>query len=176
MTQPWVKRRATSEDEDGLVYLWLKSYAHSPENIIRGAHKDHSPAEIAYWAEHAPIVEALIRSATTEVLCDPQRVHATSAGPAQIYAFACTTGDVVHWVGVKRKYARDPELKDLCVDMVRDLLGERLERACTYSHELVEMGWPNKPGKCGTAIPRGWRLDRWWVARQMLGGARRLAA
>lgn len=173
MSELWVKRAAVPEDEGALVYLWLKGYAHARENVTRGANRDHSEAERTYWREHAPIVEALLRSQTVEVLCHPERVHASSAGPAQIFGFACTTGDVVHWVCIKRKYARDAMLRDLCADMVRDLLGDRLERPCAYTHELVEMRrHPVRPAPCGVALPASWYEDTWWVARQMLGGAR----
>lgn len=173
----WVKRpydRAT--DEDGVVFLWLKSYAHTRENVARGANRDGSESERRYWREHAPIVECLLHSgvASTEVLCDPARVRASSEGPPVIMAFACTTGDVVHYVSVKRAYARE----GFGPEMVSDLLGDRLERACSYSHELVEMravrdrrsGVERVP--CGLHVPTTWHPDAWWLSRHFVGGAR----
>lgn len=169
MSELWVKRRAEADDESALVYLWLKGYAHARRNVARGANRDGSDAERLYWREHAPIVEFLLRKAEVTVLCDPARAEASSAGPAVIFAFACTSGDVVHWIGVKRLYARE----GYGPDMVRELLGERLQRPCTFTHELAEMRPnPTRPAPCGVALPASWTEDPWWLSRQLLGGAR----
>jgi len=175
----WVKRAYDPRtDEDGVVYLWLKSYAHTERNIARGAHKDHSIAENAYWREHAPIVESILRRATTTVLCDPDRVHASEAGPPVFWAFACTEGSVVHYVSVKRRYARE----GFGPEMLEDLLGPMLKQACTTSHELVEMGSEiparhrdrMKPA-VGVMVPGQWRHDPWFCYRREVGGARKAA-
>lgn len=177
MTEPWVQRPYDARtDEDAVLYLWLKSYAHSRPNVARGANRDGTDAERRYWREHAPIVECLLRSGISEtvVLCDPARVHASEAGPPVIMAFACTTGDVVHYVSVKRQYARD----GFGPDMVADLLGGRESRACTFTHDLVEMrpvrnkqtGEVKAP--CGVVVPLSWTEDSWWLSRQFVGGAR----
>ena len=170
----WTKRRyEPTSDEDAVVYLWLKSYAHAKHNVARGAHRDAgkkepSHPERQYWAEHAPVVEMLLSYGQTEVLCDPDR-DGSDGQPPSILAFACTSGDVVHYVCVKRDYARD----GFGPDMVRDLLGGRLTRRCVYTHELVEMR-DQRPA-CGLSVPALWLFDPWWLSRQMLGGARRVA-
>lgn len=170
----WTKRAYNAAtDEDAIVFLWLKSYAHTRELVELGANRDGSDAERRYWREHAPIVETLLKGAETLVLCDPERSVVTPAGPPVIWAYACCTGDVVHYVGVKRMYAAE-----FGAEMVADLLGERLERPCTYTHDLVEMrpvrdrrtGEERVP--CGVRVPPLWRKDAWWLARQMVGGAR----
>lgn len=167
----WLKRPYEREDEDGLVYLWLKSYAHAKRNVDAGANKDGSAAERKYWREHAPIVEFLLRNAQTELLVDPERAHASSAGPAVIMAFACTTDDVVHYACVKRKYARE----GFGPDMLRDLLGGRLNASCVHTHELPEMmprfGERLGPSS-GVLLPVAWTYDPWWLTRQLVGGAR----
>lgn len=175
----WVKRAYDPRtDEDGVVYLWLKSYAHTESNKLRGAHKDHSTHERAYWAEHAPVVEALLRRSTTHVLCDPERVYASEAGPPVFWAFACTEGDTVHYVSVKRRYARE----GFGPEMVGDLLGDMLTRPCVTSHELVEMGSEipirhrgRVQPSSGVFIPKQWRHDPWWCYRREVGGARKVA-
>lgn len=173
----WVKRdydRRT--DEDAVVYLWLKSYAHAKHNVAAGAHrdagaKDETHPERRYWRGHAPIVEKLLHYGETHVLCDPERCDGSN-GPPSILAFACVNGDVVHYVSVKRDYAR----AGFGPDMVRDLLGTRLARACTFTHELVEMAASQtRAPPCGVAVPVTWRPDPWWLARQLLGGPRRAA-
>lgn len=171
----WTRRAYDPRtDEDAIVYLWLKSFAHARENVQRGAHRDASIAEHTYWHEHVLVVERLLDVAETVVLCDPERCTVTAAGPAVLMAFACFTDDVVHYVSVKRRYARE----GFGPEMVADLLGERLERPCLYTHELTEM----RPGvdlkgqmraQCGVAVPPSWRAaDPYWLAREFAGGAR----
>ena len=58
--------------------------------------------------------------------------------------------------------------------MVRDLLGTRLERPCSFTHELVEM----RSGACGARMPPTWGWDSLFAARMLarqLVGERRAA-
>lgn len=154
----WVKRPfIREEDEAGVLYLWLKSYARSAYGRARSANLTHSTFEREYWAEQAPLVEALLQCADIEVVCDPDRVRASEAGPAVFWGFAATNGDTVHYVCVKRDAVR----AGIGADIARDLLGSRLERACGYTHELVEM----RPGGCGVTVPREWFVDSTWFGR-----------
>jgi hypothetical protein len=170
----WTKRAyIPSEDEDALVYLWCASYLRSLEGIARGAHLEHgraaeertSPAvrEAArkMWAEQAPLVELLLSTTDVQVVCDPARPLTSPAGPAVIWGFASTTGDVVHYVCVKRDVVK----AGFGADIVRDLLGDRLERACTHTHDLVEM----RTGTCGVRLPRNWGWDSLWLPRRLVG-------
>ncbi len=172
----WIKRRYLPEDEDGIVYLWTASYSRGIEGEERGAHVRQVPiresASSTYvrektrelWAEQAPLVEKLLSApwAITEVICDPERVYTSAAGPAVIWGFACTSGDVVHYVCVKRDVVR----AGFGADIVRDLLGDRLERPCTFTHELVEM----TKGACGVRLPASWCWE-WnlWLPRRLAG-------
>jgi hypothetical protein len=169
----WIKRSyIPSEDEDACLYLWCNSYLRSREGVARGAHLEHgrggeertSPAvreaARAMWAEHAPLVELLLASTDVEVVCDPSRPLTTAEGPAVIWGFAATTGDVVHYVCIKRQIA-----KELGPDLVRDLLGSRLDRPCTFTHELVEM----VSKQCGVGLPRQWGWDSLWLPRRLVG-------
>lgn len=177
MTAEWIKRPyLPAEDEDALVYLWCTSYLRSCEGMTRGAWRpggrseDRQDAQVRavareMWAEQAPLVELLLASTDVEVVCDPERSVTTAAGPAVIWGFACTSGDVVHYVCIKRNVA-----KVLGADIVRDLLGDRLERPCTFTHELVEM----RTRACGVALPASWGWDSLWLARR-LAGVRRVA-
>jgi hypothetical protein len=173
VTPEWVKRPAEPEDEDALVYLWCESYTRGQEGIERGAHLPHgrgdtskaSPevraAKREMWAEQAPLVEVLLRSADVEVVCDPERARASEAGPAVLWGFACTSGDVVHYVCVKRNAVK----AGLGPDIVRDLLGSRLQRPCWFTHELVEM----RLEKSGVSLPRAWGWDSLWLPRRLVG-------
>lgn len=177
MSVEWTKRKyVPSEDEDALVYLWTKSYERSEEGKARGAFvpgpdspRDNPAiraASRAMWAEQAPLVEVLLRSVDVEVICDPARPLRTAEGPAVIWAFAATTGDVVHYVCVKRDIA-----KVIGADIVRDLLGSRLERPCTFTHQLVEMLPPDRYSgpPCGVRVPRNWGWDSLWLPRRLVG-------
>ncbi len=164
----WIKRPYDPKtDEDGIVYLWLKSYAHARHNVERGANRDSSDAERRYWREHAPVVELLLKCAQTDVLCDPERVHASDAGPPVILAFACYSDDAVHYVSVKRQYAR----AGFGAEMVRELLGDRLTKSMGFTHELVEMTPKRRDAApaVGVAVPDRWYDDRHWVTRQFIG-------
>lgn len=178
MSAEWTKRAyLPEEDESALVYLWCNSYLRSTEGIARGAYvprlrgdeqrnDDKVRAAIrAMWADQAPLVEVLLASTRVEVVCDPGRPRTTEAGPAVVWGFASTSNDVVHYVCVKRGVPQ--ELK---ADIVRDLLGSRLDRPCGYTHELVEM----LTGECGVRLPSSWTWNEMWLARH-LAGRRRVA-
>lgn len=175
----WKKRAyLPEEDETALVSLWCTSYLRSAEGVARGAYIPTKRADEqsrdervrsavrAMWAEQAPLVEVLLRTTDVTVVCDPDRVRTTDAGPAVIWGFAATSGDVVHYVCVKRSTVQ----AGLGPDIVRDLLGDRLDRKCRYTHELVEM----VSGQCGVRLPAEWRWDRMWLGRH-LAGVRRVA-
>lgn len=173
MSADWTKRAYLPEDESALVYLWCQSYMRSLEGVARGAYVEHASAELQkgspevraarreLWAEQAPLVEVLLARTDVEVVCDPERTHASEAGPAVIWGFACTSGNVVHYVSVKR----DAVKVGIGADIVRDLLGSRLDRECSYTHDLVEL----RTGSCGVRMPRGWGWDSLWLARRLVG-------
>lgn len=167
MSNEWIKRPyVPEEDEDGVLSLWLKSYGRSAYGLARGADEHTGPKVRAYWAEQAPLVEVLLASSEVVVACDPDRVHASELGPAVFYGFACMSGDVVHYVCIKRSAVK----AGLGPDIVRDLLDGRLERACGYTHDLVEM----RTGACGVRLPRDWYSDSTFIARRLVG-ARKVA-
>ena len=163
----WVKRAYVSGDEKGIMYLWLKSFAHSRFGRCKGASVSNTPAERRYWSEQAPVVEYLLANAETTVAADPDR-------PDVIWAFACTSGDnVVHYATVKRQVISTVG-EDFGAEIMRDLLGERLEKTCFMTHEIV---W----GQTGLEMPRRasdqkalWVLDPTWFGRALL--APRMAA
>jgi hypothetical protein len=174
----WTKRAYVPEDEDALVYLWCNSYLRSAEGIARGCYTPFRRADEqrgdekqranirGMWAEQAPLVEQLLRSTTVEVVCDPERAYASDDGPSVVWGFASTSGDVVHYVSVKRNVVK----AGLGPDIVRALLGDRLDRKCFYTHELVEM----VSGDCGVRLPSTWTWHRMFLGRH-LAGVRRVA-
>lgn len=168
MSGEWVKRGYVPEDENGVFYLWLKSSAHAKHAKRERAHHDTSPEELAFFREMRPIVEMLLRDATTEVICDPDRASYEPGKPAVIWAFACTSGDVVHQVVVKRSVVETMGA-GFVGDLVRDLLGDRLAKTCWFT-------WPVKDlytGKWGVRVPTGetgkplWHADPGWLARHI---------
>lgn len=154
----WIKRRAVREDESAIVYLWLKSYAHSAYGKSRGAQFDAALTERAYWREHAPVVEWLLDNADVEVLCDPEHAEHREGDPAVIWAFACTSGDTVHYVCVKRSAVQ----AGFAAEMVRDLLGDRLDRAVGCTHEIPDL----RRGVYGQ--PPRWYPDTLFFARSFI--------
>jgi hypothetical protein len=121
----------------------------------------------------APVVEAYLEIGRTEVICAPDDRDVLAA-------FACTNGNVVHYVSVKREYRREGYSEA----MVRDLLGELLDTDAWYTCDPVEISThmprsaPRRMGvaTCGVAVPALWRPDPHWLARQARGGERKRAA
>lgn len=138
----WIKRPFVDEDEPCLVSMWLHSYCRSRDvgsSGFDGAEVPGSAAQIRYWRIHQPIVTALIRTADVDVICDPMRSEHTPGSPAIIWAWACfdssAAGDRVHYVGVKRSAAR----AGLARELVADLLGDRIGRACSLTFDPVDL-------------------------------------
>lgn len=156
MSGDWLLRPFEADDEDCVVSTWLKGFAHSREVSESGldkAHVDGSEDERRYWKIHQPIVTALVGSCDVVVACDPERVHSVPGSPAVIWGWACTDGDTVHWVCVKRSAVK----AGLGEDIVRDLLGDRLTRVQRTTFDLVDLSRMK-------LIPPSWKRDRGWLS------------
>ncbi len=136
MAEPWIIRQYDPNiDEAGAVFLWLKSFAHSPFGRAQGAHLDGSEAERAYWASHKEVVLRLLARAETRVLCDAE-------APGVIWAFACTSGpSVVHYAVCKRRF------RESSGEFFAALLGDKMEKPCMYTHDFSGTGFQ---------VPRSW--------------------
>lgn len=156
----WTIRPATTGDEGGLLYLWLRSFAHSRYGRKRGAHEEKSQAARDYWEERRPTVLRLLREETTQIICDPECQEI-------IWAFACTSPagtlakeDAVHYICAKRKF----HAEGFANEMFRALLGNRLEKPCRWTHELVEF---KKLQGSGLSIPESWFEDIYILSNQI---------
>lgn len=169
MGDAWVIRPYESDDEGCLLSMWLRSYSRSEEigewlrarRVTAGVSRwftsqasdeEHRQSQY-YWAFHRPMVLGLLRGADTRVLCDPERVHTTDGAPSCIWAWACVSDGLVHYVAVKQEVLRSG--KDLAAEMVADLLSDRLEapQVMTFEQrELLRMG----------LVPPSWTLDAAW--------------
>ncbi len=141
----WLKRPYGShkDDEDGVIYQWIRSYAHSSYGMHQGAHKRHTPEAFRFWEQHRPFILALMRSSEITLACDAGAEHV-------IWGWLATQGDTVHYCFVKRSVVK----AGLGLEIVKDLLGERLTKQTPYTMELVEMR--RVPG---LYIPRQWYPD-----------------
>ncbi len=136
--------------------MWLKGYSKSREVHETGLEKASEPGhrdQIRFWKIHQPIVMGVLAEADVVVACDPQRSNYEPGQPAVIWAWACMTGDVVHWVAVKRTAVE----AGLGEDLVRALLGDRLEREQRTTFEMVDMARLR-------LIPKNWKRDRGWLS------------
>ncbi len=138
-TDPWIVRPYNAAlDENGVVFLWLKSFAHSSWGRTQGAHVDGSDAERAYWASHREVVLRLLAHAETKVLCDPQ-------APEVIWAFSCAMApNVFHYAVVKRRFRGES------AEMFKALIGDLLDKPCLYTHD---------PAGTGLQIPGSWSYN-----------------
>ncbi len=142
MNETWtIRKYDQTTDENGAIYLYLKSFAHSSYGRARGAHVDGSDAERTYWEDHRGVMLHILKTADTTVICDPEE-------PSVIWAVASTRGDTVFYALVKRKF------KEFAPEMFAALLGDRLERPCTYTHCLQGTG---------LVVPSSWRLNPYAV-------------
>ena len=177
-TRDFALRPFAAEDEDFVVSSWIYSYARSRYGVVSGAHIPQAvpgytrrPKEAdwgAFWTEQQPIVCELIASAEVQIACDP-------AEPGVIWGWACTSGDTVHYVLAKRSVHRASAERDergiwrvttgISGEIYRALLGERLQRACGYTYELVDMRRQELRAQ-GVTVPASWFADTTWFARR----------
>jgi len=170
-------RPYTAEDEDFVVSSWIFSYARSRYGVVHGAHIPQAipgytkrPTEAdwgGFWCEQQPIVVGLIAQADVQIACDP-------GAPEVIWGWACTSGDTLHYVLAKRSVHRASAEGDsrgvyrattgLSGQIYRALLGDRLKRACGYTHELVDMRRRELRAQ-GVTVPESWYADTTWFAR-----------
>jgi hypothetical protein len=165
-------RNFESTDEGFVTQSWLTSYARSAYGRAHGyAKKLGEPFDLQawaqYWRAHAPIVSDMIQQSTVTIACDPEQ-------PEIIWGWACVSGDTVHYIMTKRAVHRASAERDargvwrvttgLSGEIYRALLGDRLTRACAYTHELVDMRRPELSHQ-GIQLPSAWYLDSTWFAR-----------
>ncbi len=172
-------RPYTDDDRDFVVSSWLFSFARSSYGMSCGAHvasalpghtrRPERPAWDRFWAEHEPIVRDLVLRSEVHIACDPEAPHV-------VWGWACTTDDTVHYVLAKRSVhqasAEETNIPGvyrvttgLSGDIYKALLGDRLRRACGYTHELVDMRRRELKAQ-GVTLPRGWFADTTYFARE----------
>lgn len=168
----WTKRGYVHEwDEDAVAYLWIADQCRSRAAVQRGAHERGTDAQHAYWREVSPLVTWMLGHTSIEVICDPERSKPTDAGPPVIWAFAATDGNLVHGCVVKREAIK----LGFGGEILRDLLGERLDQMCVYTTDLVQLGPRGSKelreqllgADASSAMPRRWIPDFFWLARHM---------
>lgn len=169
----WARRHFDRDlgDEDALFSLLGVAYTRSKSGYREGVAKgsgspEAAEKERAYLAKHRPIWSWLFDNATTLLAVDP-------GAPRIIWAWAIMSGDlVVHAVGCKRSFTqRDGAGDPLSVDLVTDLLGDRLTRHQVCTLELPQLR-PNGSGSIGLDRPREWSLDPTWLVTRMIPGVR----
>lgn len=172
---PWLVREYDADgDESALMYLLGVSYTRSRAGVRAGANRaggstsadERSGAakrdpsardrEMAFLAAHRSIWLWLLENADVKLAVDPEAPHL-------IWAWLVTTDEVVHAVGCKRSLID----AGLSVDVVTDLLGDRLKR-----HQVCSLELPQMRTRGGEAIgldrPAQWSLDPTWLLTRMV--------
>lgn len=111
----------------------------------------------AFLATHRFIWAWLLEHADVRIAVDPNN-PGTKDEPASIWAWLVTSGDVIHAVGCKRSLIAEK----LSVDIVRDLLGERLTKHQVCSLELPQMRTRGSEA-IGLDRPSSWSMDPTWL-------------
>lgn len=154
--EEWTLRPALPEDENCIASHWLRSLCSGQDARAAGlkeASARGSEEQIAYWAQHQPLVTALLRSADVLVACDPERA---SYGPGEvsvIWGWAVTSGDIVYGVGIKRSVAR----AGLGEEIARALLGSALLEPRRTVLDLVDLA-------ALRMVPPQWNRERGWAS------------
>lgn len=151
MTAAWKIRPLAPEDTRDVVKLWLESWWHSAYARREYRRED---GKRAFQEEHGPRLRAILHRAECRILC-------ANENPDVYYAFAVVEGaDIVHTVFAKRSFHRE----GLSADCIRDLLADRLDTACTVTHELVE--WQRNELIAQLPYPKDWRYNPYWTPRK----------
>ncbi|WP_394825041.1 hypothetical protein [Pendulispora albinea] len=147
----WTLRDATPADHDGLVFLWLESFARSKFSQ-RAAIETMREHKARIWTELHGVVRWLLERERVLVLCDPQ-----NAGI--IWAFACSGAGRLHYVMVKDRFV------DWREEMLLALLGAMPLDGVAYSFQSADYI------EVFGAMPSGWRFDPHLPARLILEAA-----
>lgn len=172
----WLKRPFDDDrDGDGLRYMLGVSYCRTRAGRRAGASRaggsipeEEVSDEVArarqraFLDAHRPIWSWLFGHADITIACDPE-------DPNIIWGWLLTSGDeVVHAVGVKRSFTeRKHGLTPVSVELVADLLGERLKKHQVCTLELPQMR-ANGTGTIGLDRPAKWSLDPTWLLSRMV--------
>ena len=140
----WTQRAYRAGDRNFVMFSWLKSFAGSSYGKKLGASSARNlGCPDKYWDRHELIVGRLIREADVTIICDPEDEDI-------IWSWACTEGQgIVHYALAKHGFRQD----GLAADMLTDLLGGRLDRPQTYTHEQVALR------NAQVRIPATWTYD-----------------
>lgn len=168
----WLKRPMLEDDANPLLYMLGVSYCRSRAGKRAGVYKTGSRGapdqatidrQRAFLAVHRPIWTWLFDNADVSLVVDPE-------SPGIIWGWLITSGDdVVHAVGCKRSFTeRAGAESPLSVDLVGDMLGERLNRFQLCSLELPQMRAQGS-GSIGMDRPRDWGMDPTWLLTRMVG-------
>lgn len=175
----WLQRPFMDADEDPLIYLLGVSYTRSRAGQRAGASRaggsrdgeserpsapDHDAIakQKSFLEAHRPIWQWLFKHADVSLVCDPEM-------PSIIWGWLITTShDVVHAVGCKRSFTdRKAGEAPLSIDLVKELLGDRLDRFQVCSLELPQMRQKGS-GSIGLDRGRSWSLDPTWLLSRMV--------
>lgn len=158
---------ASGDDENALMYLLGVSYARSKagrrakaEGAGRSAGsvqgraptQDEIAAQRAFLDAHRPLWHWLLSNADVLLAVD-------ALDPETIWGWAVTSEpNVVHAVGVKRTAVEH----GLAVDIVRDLLGSRLDSHQVCTLELPQLATRGRD-VIGIDRPKPWSMDPTWL-------------
>jgi hypothetical protein len=117
--------------------------------------------EQAFLEAHRPVWTWLLDHVDVSLIVDPD-------DPTIIWAWLLTSGDdVIHAVGCKRSFCeRKSGEVPLSVELVADILGDRLSRHQVCTLELPQMR-TRSSGSIGLDRPQEWSLDPTWLLTRM---------
>lgn len=173
-TTDWLFRGYDPVLDDGLPYLLGISYCRSRAGQRAGASRagrdgsverataDHVASQKAFLEAHRPIWQWLLANADVRLAVDPEVPHI-------IAAWLITSGpDVIHAAGCKRALNEPGVEPGPGADVIRQMLGDRLERHQVVTLELPQLAVRKGTDFVGLERPKMWSLDCTWLLTRML--------
>jgi hypothetical protein len=170
----WLTRPLMESDVPALHYLLGVSYTRTKAGRRAGVdgagdtgpggrntHPDVVARQKAFLHSLSPVWAWLLDNADVTLIADPEE-------PAIIWGWLITSGEVIHAVGCKRSFCEriDGDLP-ISVDLVTEMLGDRLERHQVCSLELPQMR-SRGSGTIGIDRPREWSMDPTFLLMRMV--------
>lgn len=142
----WVIRDRVPEDDNVIIYMFIRG--------LSGALGLGIPND-SFWSMYQPIVVGLLNSphVETRVLCDPER-STYGDGPAVVWGWMIASQSTVYGLGIKSAFLAS----GIAGDMVKDLLGDRLEREQRFVLPMRDLV------RAIGEVPPTWELSREWRA------------
>lgn len=148
-----------SKHEGFVLESWLRAWARSRAGVQMGVNNQDGPRWRAFFENYRPLVLTLLQTERVVVIEDAET-------PGVIWGWMACSHDreTVHDVVIKRELTKadaGEAMHEEARDMVRQVLGDLLEKRVGHTGELAAMRVLNM-------WPRMWHYDTTYIARKLV--------